>query len=154
MVHYNINSILAHDKLNQLADNCRVLNVSVLIITESKVDETIPSNLLTITGYHEPIRHDRTINGRHGGGVLMYIADNLVFQHKKELQSDHYEHIWADVRVNGTVFAINAFYRPPNESPADHQHFLETAESILIKLNNYNSAKYKIISSDLNFGNC
>ena len=52
------------------------------------------------------------------------------------------------------MFAINALYRPPNESPADHQLFLETADNILSKLNNYDSAKYKIISSDLNFGNC
>ena len=56
--------------------------------------------------------------------------------------------------VRDTVFAINAFYRPPNESPADHQTFLEFAEITLDKLGNYNSAKYKVIASDLNFGNC
>ena len=37
---------------------------------------------------------------------------------------------------------------------ADHQHFLQTAEYILSRLTNYDLAKYKIISSDLNFGNC
>ena len=153
IVHYNINSILAHDKLEQLTAVCRLLNIDVLILTESKLDSNIPSNLLTIAGYHEPIRHDRPINGRHGGGVLMYIAENLVFQHKLELQSEYYEHIWADIRINGTLFAINAFYRPPNESAADHQQFLETAEDILRKLTSYDSAKYKVISSDLNFGN-
>ena len=52
------------------------------------------------------------------------------------------------------TFAINALYRPPNESPADHQQFLETAENILSKLNSYDTAQYKIIASDLNFGNC
>ena len=114
IVHYNINSILAPGRLEQLTDNCKVLNIGVLIITESKLDEMIPDNILTIPGYHEPIRHDRLINGRYGGGVLMYIANNLVFQHRKDFQSDQYEHIWADIKVNGTVFAINAFYRPPN----------------------------------------
>ena len=116
IVHYNINSILVPGKLDQLTDYCRILKINVLIITESKLDQTIPINLLTIPGYHEPIRRDRNINGRYGGGVLMYIADDLVFQHKQNLQSQHYEHIWADVRLNGTVFAINALYRPPNES--------------------------------------
>ena len=110
--------------------------------------------MLTIPGYHEPIRHDRQVNGRYGGGVLMYVANNLVFQHKECFQSDQFEHIWADVRVNGTVFAINAFYRPPNELISDHQQFLEFAENTLSKLNNYSSAKYKVIASDLNFGNC
>ena len=154
IVDYNINSILAPERLNQLTDSCRTLNIDVLIITESKVDQTIPNNLLTIAGYHEPIRHDRTVNGRHGGGVLIYIAENLVYQHKKDLQSEYYEHVWVDVRLKNTVFAINAFYRPPNESASDHQHFMETAEIILNNLNNYVSAKYKEIASDLNFGNC
>ena len=45
-------------------------------------------------------------------------------------------------------------YRPPNETLADHQQFMQTAEKILGILNKYDSAKYKIISSDLNFGNC
>ena len=103
--------------------------------------QTIPNNLLTIPGYHEPIRHDRHVNGRYGGGVLMYVANNLVFQHKIDIQSNQYEHIWADVRVNGTIFAINAFYRPPNELLADHQHFLEFAENTLSKLTNHTSAK-------------
>ena len=57
-------------------------------------------------------------------------------------------------KVFPTLFAINAFYRPPNESLADHEHFMTTTENILDKLNNYSPAKYKVIASDLNFGNC
>ena len=118
------------------------------------MDNNIPTNLISIPGYHDLIRHDRPNNGRHGGGVLMYIAEHLVFNHKKELQSDLFQHIWADVKSNNSTFAINAFYRPPNETQADHQLFLQTAENILSQLSNYKSAQYKIISSDLNFGNC
>ena len=110
IVHYNINSILAQDRIEQLTDICRLLNIGVLIITESKLDETIPNNLLNIPGYHEPIRHDRKTNGRYGGGVLMYISNHLVFKHQQTFQSDLYEHIWTDVKINETVFAINAFY--------------------------------------------
>ena len=43
IVHFNINSILAHDKLEQLTDHCRLLNMDVLIITESKLDKNIPN---------------------------------------------------------------------------------------------------------------
>ena len=56
--------------------------------------------------------------------------------------------------MKNTSFAINAFYRPPNESNEDHQLFLETTENILKQLISYDKAEYKIISSDLNFGNC
>ena len=125
IVHYNINSILAPGKLDQLADYCKLIKVDVLIITESKLDLTIPTNLIILPGYHEPIRQDRQNNGRYGGGVLMYINENLVFQLKKDFQNINFEHIWVDVKVNGLTYSINALYRPPNESQADHDLFFE-----------------------------
>ena len=50
----------------------------------------------------------------------MYISENLAFQHRTEFQVDFFEHIWADIRVNGKVFAINGIYRPPNEDGENH----------------------------------
>ena len=38
VVHYNINSILAPDRIDQLTDVCHTLNINVLILTESKLD--------------------------------------------------------------------------------------------------------------------
>ena len=148
--HYNINSILAPDRLEQLTDICKTLQIDVLILSESKLDQTIPSNLISLPGYYEPIRHDRN---RHGGGVIMYIADYLIYQHHPELQSEYFEHLWVDVRVNEKIFAINGLYRPPNETADDHQLFLNTSEQILEKLSRYDKAVYKIISGDLNYGN-
>ena len=113
IVHFNINSILAPDRLEQLSSVCQILKIDVLVLTESKLDQTIPTNLITIPGYHEPLRHDRPVNGRNGGGVLVYIAENLVFNHKIDLQSDHFEHIWVDVKVKSRTFAINGFIDHP-----------------------------------------
>ena len=129
IVHYNINSILAPDRIEQLTDICQTLKINVLIISESKLDKTIPNNLINIPGYHEPLRHDRSVNGRHGGGVLMYISESLAFQHRPEFQVNNYEHIWADVKINGKIFSINGLYRPPNEDANSHNQFLETAEN-------------------------
>ena len=90
IIHYNINSITANGRLEQLSDICSVLHLDVLIITESKLDDTIPTNMITIPGYHEPLRRDRN---RNGGGVLIYIAENLIFNHRENLQVQDYEHI-------------------------------------------------------------
>ena len=144
---------MAPGRIEELSDICKTLKIDVLILSESKLDQTIPNNLIMIPGYHEPLRHDRELNGRHGGGVLMYIAENLAFQHKQEFQSSMFEHVWADVRINDRIYAINALYRPPNESANDHQLFLQTADNILNQLNDYEKAAYKIILGDLNFGN-
>ena len=150
IVHFNINSITADGRLDQLSEVCSILNLDVLIITESKLDQSIPSNIISIPGYHEPVRRDRIINGRNGGGVLVYIAEHLIFQQKSELQSENFEHVWVDIKIRDVSFAINALYRPPNESSENHNLFLETAEYILNTLSNYNATQ-KVIASDLNF---
>ena len=59
IAHYNINSITAENRLDELSDICKILNLSVLVITESKLDETFPTHLITIPGFHEPLRKDR-----------------------------------------------------------------------------------------------
>ena len=149
VLHYNINSITAEGRLEELTLVTSTLKVDVLICTESKLSQSIPDNILKISGYHEPVRHDRT---RHGGGCLMYISDRLTFKHQMDFQSNKYEHIWVDIRVNAKLYAVNAFYRPPNESAECHTEFLEAADQILSNLSKYN-AETKIIASDLNFGN-
>ena len=56
IAHYNINSMTAFGRLDQLSDICATLKFDVLILTESKLDNTIPSSVITLPGYHEPLR--------------------------------------------------------------------------------------------------
>ena len=112
VAHFNVNSILAENRLDEVQSVCSTLNIAVLCITESKLDETIPSSVVMLQGYHEPIRRDRILNGRQGGGCLMYISENLLFKHRTDLQTDHFEHLWADIKVGGLNFTVTCFYRP------------------------------------------
>ena len=43
-------------------------NIDILIIGESKLDDTFPSSQFLIDGYAEPFRRDRNVQG--GGGAL------------------------------------------------------------------------------------
>ena len=149
-MHYNIDSILAEGRLDQLGDICRSMTVDCLIITESKLDESIPTNLLKISNFHDPLRKDRN---RHGGGCLVYISEKLIFNQIVKNQSNKYEHLWVDVNCNNKVYSINALYRPSTDNTADkYEEFLNESEVILNNLKNYKS-DIKIIASDLNFGN-
>ena len=150
VLHYNINSITVDGRLEELKDVTANLNVDVLICTESKLSQYIPTNLIQISGFHEPLRSDRN---RHGGGCVMYISDRLTFNQQTELQADTFEHIWTDVRVNDKIYTINTFYRPPNEDSENHDKFIEVSNEILTNLDKY-KADTKIIVSDFNFGNC
>ena len=48
-------------------------NLNILMISETKLDSTFPSNQFTVGGYAAPIRFDR--NGR--GGILFYIQEDI-----------------------------------------------------------------------------
>ena len=58
VVHYNINSNTADGRLEELTDICKVLKVGALVFTESKLDQTIPDNIILIDGFHEPRRKE------------------------------------------------------------------------------------------------
>ena len=150
VVHYNIDSILAEGRLEQLGDVCRSMSVDCLVITESKLDSSIPDNLLKIINFHDPLRRDRN---RHGGGCLVYVAEHLTFSHITKSQANKYEHLWVDINCNNKIYSVNAFYRPSTDNTAEkYEEFLSESEIILDNLKNRKS-DIKIIASDLNFGN-
>ena len=66
--HININSI--RNKFEMLSNSIKG-NLNILIISETKLDSTFPSN---IEGYAAPIRFDR--NGR-GGEIILYIGEDI-----------------------------------------------------------------------------
>ena len=109
----------------------KTLQLSYLIINESKLDETIPTNQIFLSQFHEPVRRDRT---RHGGGCLVYISNKLTFKQHSELQSEFFEHIWIDVRVKTKVYSINSLYRPPNEDAEAHNLFLQEIDKVLLSM--------------------
>ena len=153
IVHYNINSIIHEGRLDELSDVCNTMKVSVLVITESRLDETVSMNRILIPGFHEPVRRDRIVNGNgtRSGGCLIYINELLSFEQNTALQEDNFEHIWVDIKLKNIKLTVNCLYRPPKHTTDDHNTFLSTTD-ILQKLHTYQS-DYKILTSDLNYGN-
>ena len=122
-IHFNINSIRAQGRLGEVSQICNSPKCDCLILTETKIDTTIPSQILKIDGFHEPVPRDRDING---GGNIIYIANHLTFKHQISLQHDLFEHLWVDVKVKGNIYAINALYRPSTQtSAADYETFFD-----------------------------
>ena len=139
----------APGRLEALNDVAQTLNLKFLIITESKLDQTISNQLIGLTGFHEPLRRDRD---RNGGGCLVYISNNLTYVQQPKLQSQFFEHIWVDVRVKDKIYSINTLYRPPNEAATDHELFLKESGQILSSMTSHKSDNF-VLAGDLNFGN-
>ena len=47
----------------------------ILVVAETKIDETFNNPQFFVNGYYEPTRCDRT---RNGGGIIEYIRNGIV----------------------------------------------------------------------------
>ena len=55
-------------------------NLDILMISETKIDDTFPDSQFLIEGFSVPYRLDRTAKG---GGILLYIREYIVSKRKK-----------------------------------------------------------------------
>ena len=116
MAALNINSLLAHlDDLKFFALNSKI---GVLAINETKIDSSVNDNEIHLPGF-EVVRKDRSVNGRSGGGVCMYLRNNINYQIRDDLCDDQLECVVIEIiRPHSRPFFVSTWYRPPN-SPQD-----------------------------------
>ena len=69
--HLNINSI--RNKFECLKEICED-SIDVLLLSETKLNDTFPTGQFTINRFHTPFRKDRCDKG---GGLLTYIREHL-----------------------------------------------------------------------------
>ena len=49
-------------------------NLDILMVSETRIDDTFPESQFLIEGFSKPFRHDRTAKG---GGILLYIREDI-----------------------------------------------------------------------------
>ena len=84
-------------------------NVDLLMVSETKVDDSYPTEQFKIEGYSKPIRMDRNC---HGGGIMIFSRDGLPC-HKlpSQLPSD-IECTFLEMRVRQSKWLIVGGYNP------------------------------------------
>ena len=75
---------------------------------------------INLTGFHPPLRRDRN---RYGGGVALYISNNLHFTYRSDLGSTYIEILWAEINAGGKKFLVGVLYRPPQSKVEYWDHF-------------------------------
>ena len=82
-VHMNIRSLFAKGKLNTLRAQLVNSNTHIFSLSETWLNYKIPSSMLGINGF-QICRVDRENSSKkRGGGLAMYIADNIPFDSDK-----------------------------------------------------------------------
>ena len=141
--HLNINSIRnKFDNLKYIIDN----SVDILLISETKLNETFPENQFIIHGFQPPYRKDRDDKG---GGLLLYLRD-FIPSRKLNVQFDPIiEAIVIEINLKKKKWLIICSYNP--HKSMIHNHL----KSISIQLDEF-CKKYEniIVIGDFNSEIC
>ena len=147
IAHSNINGL--RNKIDDISVN--LSDFDVICISETKLNDHIATKKLLIDSYHNPIRKDRNIN--NGGGLMVYIKNNIFYKHRPDLENAELENIWLEIRSLKNKYLLGHFYRPPNATSDFWEKFDSTIEKTveenidLIILGDFNQDILKINSN-------
>ena len=125
---FNVNSLLLH--IDEIRTLVKDLGIQILAINETKLDENIHDDLVSIEGY--AIR--RCDRNHHGGGVAIYIRDSTCDKCKlrNDIPVSSLETICVEIKpVPAAPFFILAWCRPP-DAPPDTFNEIESKEIIFL----------------------
>ena len=115
--------VLAHLNINSLRNNFDALvsgNVDVLVLSETKIDESFPEGQFKIPGFCTPFRLDRD---SFGGGILVYVQENIP---AKFLSSEAkiIESIFMELNFRKKKWLLSCSYNPSKSNIISHLEHL------------------------------
>ena len=109
--HININSI--RNKFEPLKKMIQD-NIDILLVSETKLDDTFPIGQIYIDGYATPYRFDRT---SHGGGILLYIREDIPSKILKfEPVQNNFEGFFVEINLRKKKWLLSCSYNPTNRT--------------------------------------
>ena len=118
-------------------------SVDILIVLETKLDESFPTSQFLIDGFCKPYRLDRD---RNGGGILIYVREGIPSKElsKFKLPSD-IEGLYIEINLKKSKWLLFGSYHPPNQN--DNYYFDSVSSSLDIYSENYD---HILLAGDFN----
>ena len=86
--------------------------IDLLVLTETKIDESFPSTQFSIDGFNKPVRFDRTSHGG-GGGIIIFIRENISHKVLDKISSEtDDESIFMEITLRNSNWLLTACYNP------------------------------------------
>ena len=92
----NAHSLLP--KIEELSLLVAKVKPSLIFVTETWLNDSVPDSALSLPGYSSLVRRDHV--GRRGRGALIFIQDCLHFSRRPDLEHWH-EDIWIELTPSG-----------------------------------------------------
>ena len=111
--HLNIN--LIRNKIDLLSEQVRG-NIDVLLVSETKIDDSFPQGQFIIDGFSAPYRLDRNCQG---GGLMLFVREdipsNLLAVEEKPIES-----FYVELNLRNNKWLVNCSYNPHRSSISTH----------------------------------
>ena len=143
--HWNVNSILAHNKISLLTAYNIVWKFNIICISETYLDSTVDDKTIEIKGYNL-IRADY-LNNQRRGGVCFYFKGNLCLR-----QTDisfFPEYLLCQIYITIKKGYIIVLYRSPSQTSFEFNNFQHNLDKILNDVKQLGST-FLIILGDFN----
>ncbi|CAC5370554.1 unnamed protein product [Mytilus coruscus] len=103
-LHLNIQSIVPELDLIEAEYD----EFDILAFTESWLNNNNTDESIKLLNYHSPFRRDRGPQ-KTGGGVVVYVKNNLVAHRRQEIEMDNLESVWLELKLheNSLDMALN-----------------------------------------------
>ena len=145
--HWNVNSLLAHNKLSMLEAYNVAHKYDVICISESYLDSTVPldDNSLSLNGYN--LTHADHPDVKRGG-VCMYYKENLSL---RIISTSYFDQcLLCEVTCQNEKGYIAVIYRSPSHSWSEFGDFLFNLEKLINQIKQL-KLSFTIILGDLQF---
>ena len=137
MLHLNVRSL--NGKIDELRSTLSS-GIHLLALSETWLSSDIMDSEIGIVGY-KLYRADRKTRG---GGVAVYVRDDICTIRRDDLESPDVESVWLQVNLpKSHAFLVGTFYRPPNSSKNYDGDFAINLDSMI------NSALAQTQSSEI-----
>ena len=104
--------------------------VDLLLLSETKLDDSFPTAQFSLNGFCKPYRFDRSSNG---GGILLYVRNDIPSQLLTDYKmKNNLELFFVEVNIRKKRL-LDCFYNPHKSNISNHVHHLIKGLDIYLK---------------------
>ena len=97
-------------------------NIDIILVSETKLDDTFPVGQFSIDGYSTSYRLDRT---SHGGGILLYTREDLPSKMLKfEPVQNNFEGFFVEINLRKEKWLLSCSNNPNRKNIVNHVRIL------------------------------
>ena len=117
--HINIDSVRnKFEPLKKMAQD----NIDILLVSETKLDDTFPIGQFYIDGFATPYHFDRTLQG---GGILLYIREDIPSKILKfEPVQNNFKGFFVEINLLKKKWLLSCSYNPTRKNIINHVKIL------------------------------